>query len=231
MKRILFRFRYAPILFPLVFIIVFFGYLHPRFDLTVYTGNIKGEGTCTTYLSSLNQPFSYLYQADTYFGSELKTLKMQDLRYDVNEVSLYVYNIEEADILSYDITVFGLTVLHHNSEGDKILMRPAVNKAVSSTEKSIAHIVNENPQESYEIDFEKSIGIPLWVWIGYFTFLILITLFVSLAFDYLVKRLPILELPIIELSCVSMTMILGCLICGSLPYVNYTDFLLNLHQY
>lgn len=212
---------------PLTFILLFFGYLPPRFDVVIYTDNIKGEGTCASYLSSPNETFAYLYYADAYFGSQLKTLKMQDLRYDIDMVSLYLYDIEEADILSYDIGVFGYTVLHHNSEGDKRVLHPITKEAISSDEVPIAHIINENPQNSFEVNFTKSIGIPAWVWIVYFSFLILVAIILALGLTYLTQRKPKLMRPLLGISSLFATMVMGCLICGSLPYVNYTDFLLN----
>ena len=152
---------------PIVFAVLFFGYLKPSFDIVVYTGNISGEGSCSTYISSDSQPFAYLYKADAYFGSELKTLRIRDLRYDINTLTLSLYGIEEADILSYDISVFGWTVLHHNSEGDQTVFRPITLTAVESNEKSIGHIHNENPENVFTVSFVKSIGIPKWIWVCY----------------------------------------------------------------
>lgn len=212
---------------PLVFTLMFFGYFKPQFDLVIYTDNIKGEGTCSAYLSSTSQPFAYLYKADAYFGSELKTLRMQNLRYDVNAVRLSLYNVEEADILSYDVAVFGYTVMHHNSEGDHFVLKPMTLVATESNEASIGHILNENPESVFTVDFTKAIGIPTWVWIVYFVFLLLISDLLALGLGYLFERTPNLRLPLLGAASILAAMIMGCFFCGSLPYVDYVYFLLN----
>ena len=212
---------------PVIFTLLFFGYMQPEFDLIIYTDNIKGEGTCSAYLSSVSQPFAYLYKADAYFGSELKTLRMQDLRYDVNAVTLSLYGIEEADILSYDVAVFGYTVLHHNSEGDKMMLRPMVTEATESNEVSIGHILNENPENVFTADFTKAIGIPTWVWTAYFAFILLIAAVFAWGLVYMLDRLPKLRMPLLMAASILVTMIFGCYFCGSMPYVSYIYFLLN----
>ena len=212
---------------PIVFTLLFFGYLNPRFDVVFYTDNIKGEGTCSAYLGSSSQTFSYLYKADAYFGSELKTLHMKDLRYDTNRVTLYLYGVEEADILAYDIGVFGFAVLHHNSEGNYAVLRRITTEAIESNEKSIVHIINENPENSFSIDFEESIGIPAWVWTIYFAVLLLLIILLAEGLIILFIHMPSLRLLLLEVSAILAAMIMGCFICGSLPYVNYTYFLLN----
>ncbi len=224
MKNIILAFL---VMLPLVFSMLFFAYLPPKFDLIVYTGNIKGEGSCSAYLGSTSQPFAYLYKADACFGSELKTLRMQDLRYDVNSVTLSLFGIEEADILAYDIAVFGYTVLHHNSEGDRIVLRPMTTEATESHEASIGHIQNDNPEDSFNVNFTKSIGIPLWVWIVYFFILFLITAVLALSLAVLFERAAGLRLPLLGASAILAAIIMGCLFCGSLPYVDYKYFLLN----
>lgn len=215
------------VMLPLVFVLMFFGYLHPQFDVVIYTDNIKGEGSCSAYLSSPNETFSYLYKAGAYFGSELKTLHMQDLRYDTHKVVLYLYGVKEAEVLSYDIGVFGFVVLHHNCDGDQIVFHPITNKAVASTEQPIAHIINEDPENSLSLNIEKSIGIPVWVWIVYFVILFLIAAIFAFGLAFLFDRIPGLKLPLLGVSVLLVTMIMGCLICGSLPYVDYTYFILN----
>lgn len=221
------RFLAFMISLPLVFVLLFFGYLPPQFDVVVYTDNIKGEGSCSAYLSSTGQTFAYLYSANAYFGSELKTLRMKDLRFDINAVTLYLYGVEEADILSYDIGVFGLAVLHHNSEGDQTILRPLAEEAVSSSETPIAHIINEEHLESFEVNFVKAIGIPLWVWIVYFALILLLSFLMASGIALLFERAPGLRRPLIAASVLFVTMIMGSFFCGSLPYVDYTDFLLN----
>ena len=141
MKRFLSKLRFLPVVLPIVFTVMFFGYLPPKFDAIIYTDNIVGEGTCSTYLGSDDVSFAYLYEGNAYFGSELKTLRLPGIRYNCNEISLCAYGTEEADILSFDISVFGHIVTHLSSEGlTHPFQRDRVYEAVASTEEPILHM-------------------------------------------------------------------------------------------
>ena len=97
---------------PLTFVLVFFGFMPLHFDAVVYTDNIVGEGTCQSYLTDTTTPFSYLYKGEAYFGSELKTLRLYSLPYNVKNIGIMMYGVDEADIISYDISIFNRTVTH-----------------------------------------------------------------------------------------------------------------------
>lgn len=212
---------------PFVFAVLFFGYLPPTFDAIIYTDNIVGEGVCNAFLGSETEAFAYLYEADAYFGSELKTLRMRDLRYDVNEITLYLYDVEEADILSFDIAVFGFTVLHHNRDGDKLVFRPAVSEAVASDEEPLAHIVLEDPERGIAVNFIKSAKFPAWVWIFYAIVVAFFSAILGVGLAYLFNWAPSLRPPFLGASAVMTALLAGAFFCGSFPYVNYIDFLLN----
>ena len=211
---------------PLAFTIIFLGYLPPHFDAVIYVDNIVGEGTCSTYILNLNKTFAHLYTADAYFGSELKTLKLKDLQYNVDEVALFMYDVEEADILSFDISVFGRTVAHLNKDGVTHPFTVTTNAAISSQEEPLAHLVIE--KDDYTgMSFPGSTLIPGWVWAAYFGFILLVAAALAIGVYFLLERVPAIRLPLLTASAIMATMLLGCYLCDSLAYADYTDFLLN----
>ena len=219
--------RFMPLILPFVFAVLFFGLLPPRFDAVIYTDNIVGEGSCSTLISSDNESFAYLYQGNAYFGSELKTLKLKDLRYNIDEVSLYMFDVEEADILSFDISIFGITVTHLNSDGLSHPFTHTVSSAVTSSETPLAHIVFDDPEAGESLSLTGFDFIPVWFWIAYFTLIILVSALLSWVFSRLADRKPGIELPVTGAAAIMAALIAGAFFCGSLPYVDYTDFLLN----
>lgn len=228
MKSFIRKLKYLPIVLPIVFTVLFFGYLTPRFDAIIYTDNIVGEGTCTTYLSSLDESFAYLYKGDAYFGSELKTLRLTDLRYNVNEINLYVYGVEAADILSFDISVYGHIVTHLSADGlSHPFYRDRVYEAVASTERPIVHMSFEDPASGGTLELSGFDFIPLWVWVACFALILAVSLLLSLGFSFLADRFPAIRLLSLNAAAVMAALLLGAWFCGSFPYVNYTDFLLN----
>ena len=212
---------------PLVFVLMFLGFFPPKFDAVIYTDNIKGEGMCSAYLSSDQENFAYLYKGDAYFGSELKTLRLRDLHYDVNSVTLYIYGVEEADILSFDISIFNHTVTHISGDGLTHPFTKTVQEAVTSTEKPLVHAVLEDPDSGTSVSLTGFAFIPLWFWGVYFALAFLISLLLAIGLRYLTERFPVICLPLMSASAIMAALILGCFFCGSLPYVDYTDFLLN----
>ena len=206
---------------------LFFAYLPLRFDAIVYSNNIIGEGTCTSYLADDHTTFSYLYQGNSYFGSDLKTLRLTGLPYNVNTVGIYLYDIESVDIVSYDIAMFGRTVAHLNRDGLTHPYSKSVYEAVISNEEPLVHLALEEGQESISISFPGNGLIPKWIWFAYFTFVLAISIALAAVLVYVLIRAPRAKLPLLSASAVLATLLMGCFICGSLPYVNYTDLLLN----
>ena len=228
LKRIVKIIRFLPIILPVIFSVLFFEVLPPQFDAIIYTDNIVGEGTCNAYLSSEDVNFAYLYKGDAYFGSELKTLRLTDLRYNINEVNLNVYGIKEADILAFDISVFGYIVTHLNKEGvSHPFKRDKVNEAVISNEELIVHMAPEDPEVGASLSLSGFDFIPQWVWIAYFSFIILISMLISVSLSILADYHSGFIIPVLNAVSVLVALILGAFFCGSFPYVNYTDFLLN----
>ena len=228
MRKILANWLVAfAITLPLTFAVIFFGYLPLHFDAVIYVDNIVGEGTCSSYISNYNKSFAYLYAADAYFGSELKTLKLKDLQYNVDEATLFMFDIEEADILSFDISVFGRTVAHLNSEGVTHPYTATTSEAIDSDEEPLAHLVMREGEDHIGMSFPGNTLIPIWVWIAYYCFIILVAAILAFGVNFLIKRFPSIKLPSLSASTLMMTMILGCFLCDSLAYTDYTYFLLN----
>lgn len=226
--------RIKPILFsllvtiPLSFVVFFFGLLPPNFDVVIYTDNIVGEGYCSTYLTDSHKTFYYLYEANSYFGSELKTLRLPGLSYSVKDVFLLTYGVERADILSYDITMFGRVVSHLNKDGVTHPFTISRHSAVESNESALVHFeIPEGEEQLMTIGLQGSILIPAVVWIVYSLFLLLIAILLAVGLAVLLERAPQLKLPLLSAACLMLTMIMGCLLCDSLPYVDYTYFWLN----
>ena len=212
---------------PLSFVVLFFGLMPPRFDVVMYFDNIVGEGGCYSYLSDSNTFFSYLYQGEAYFGSELKTLRLTDLAFNVEQVELYLYDVEEADLLSYDIVMFGRVVTHLNIDGLTHPFSASRRTAYESNEGVMAHIVIPDETDLITVGFPGNTIIPIGVWIAYALFILLIALLLSVGLAVLIDRAPSVTLPLLSASCLMTAMIMGCYLCGSLPYVSYPFFLLN----
>ncbi|MBR3554957.1 MAG: LTA synthase family protein [Oscillospiraceae bacterium] len=212
---------------PFAFVLIFFGLLPPRYDAVVYTNNIVGEGSCSSYLTDTSKSFAYLYQGDAYFGEELKTLRLFRLPYNVESIRLYMYNIDEADIISFDISVFGRTVTHISKDGVTHPFTATPKTAVVSNEAPLVHLVNDEHEESLSMLFPGSSVIPAYIWFAYGFLILLAAGLLALLLSVVLERLPGIRLPLMSVSAILLTMIIGCFLCGGLPYVNYTYFLLN----
>ena len=227
MKRVIEKVTSFLIVFPFVFAVIFFGYFPPKFDVILYTDNIKGEGKCSTYLSSTDDSFAYLYEGTAYFGSELKTLKLPGIRYNVDAVTLFIYDVESADILSIDTSIFGITINHVNKDGLTHPFVKSVSSAVTSQEGVLQHVDLPDPSAGITFSVEGIDFIPGWLWVCYFAFIVIISALLAIGLDIITKKYPTIRIFLLGAASLLSSLLFGAYFCGSFPYVNYTDFLLN----
>jgi len=227
MQKYLRRVKYLICAFPIAFTLIFFGFLHPSFDAVIRTDHIIGEGTCSSTLAGEGERFSYLYEGDAYFGSELKTLRLRDLKYNVNAVNLTVQNIQEADIMSFDISVFGFVVTHLDGNGVSHKIHLDSNDITSYDSAPILHISLDEVGEAGTINFTGFRFIPRWIWVYYALIIGLLSALISLVLFIIDRKYPIALFHIANASTILMTLIMGAFFCGSFPYVNFVDFILN----
>ena len=227
MLKYLRKLKYIICAFPIAFSLIFFGYLHPSFDAVIRTDNIVGEGTCSSTLAGEGERFSYLYEGGAYFGSDLKTLRLRDLKYNVNAVNLTVQNIQEADIMSFDVSVFGFVVTHLDGNGVLHKIYRDSNEITTYTTKPILHISFDKVGEAGTVNFTGFRFIPRWIWGIYAVVIGVVSLVLSWVFSYIDRRYKDIFLHIFDASTIMIVLIMGAFFCGSFPYVNYIDFILN----
>lgn len=219
------RLRYLGITLPLVFVLLFFGYLPPKFDVVLYTENIQGEGICMT---SVCPPaaFSPFYETGFYFGSELRKATIVGYHYDVRDILLTVSDVTEADILGFDINMFGHTVRHYDLS-ELVPEGVYTDLEISPTPDGKGmHFTFFTPEEGATIDLAPPL-IPVWFWIAYWSLILLLSALLALGLGYLLELAPGFQLPALSGAAILVALLAGCFFCGSLSYVNYTDFLLN----
>lgn len=212
--------------FPIVFVVVFFGYLRLNFDIVLHTDNIKGEGICQSYVCP-TASYAAFYKIEFYFGSELKKATLQGFHSDVNSLELVTSDVSKFDITSVDSYIRGIHLIHLDPadilpEGEEV----EGSKALLKSEKGVLHVEVFDPDNGATVTINHAF-IPLWFWIIYFTAIVFFSLLLSLLLVWLFDRIPALKLPLLSVSCILVVLLAGCFFCGSLPYVSYKRFLLN----
>ena len=211
---------------PLVFVLIFFGYFPLQYEIVIYTDNIIGEGICQTYVCP-SAEFAPFYSTGFYMGSELKKATIRSYHYDVKEIKLVTSDVSEFEISSIDSYVHGIHLTHFDApdilpDGTSFESE----NVVLSSRDSVIHVDIADPDVGATISIEKNF-IPAWFWFVYFVAIILIAVLLALLLGYLLRRVPVLKLPLLQGTCIVVTGLVGCFICGSLPYVVYVNFLLN----
>ena len=219
------RIRFILITAPFVFIIVFFGYFPVKYDIVLYTDNIVGEGICETYLCP-QKSFAPFYQTACYFGSELKKATLQGYHYDVTDALLEISDVSEADIIGFDVNIFGHNVNHYDISE---LVDPGDYEDLiveSNSDGKSMHFAFSDPDVSTTIDIALPF-IPSWFWIIYFIFIVIIAVLLALLLCRIKDYLPHIYMPLLSAAGIMVALLAGCFFCDSMPYVNYTCFLLN----
>lgn len=217
--------KWLPVALVLVFTLMFFGYLRPEYDIVLYTDNIVGEGLCSTAFSAING-FAHYYQAGFYFGEELKRAQLKGYNFDASYIYLNISGVNEAEIEGFDLCVFGVKVAHYNQVG-RIPegQYDGINVSVSEDGQRV-HFDFENPDEGTTIALVSHFA-PWWFWALYFALVLLISVLIAMLFSIIAERMPVVRLPLYSAGAIMATILAGCFFCGSMPYVDYTDLLLN----
>lgn len=221
--------RLFPFMLPIVFMLLFFGYATPKFNVTLYTDNIEGEGLGFSYLAP-DSSFTYNYRVAFYFGSALKTVTIPDIHYDVKKLRIEISDVTSAEFYGFDVKTFGVNlgyydlrknfpVGHYGDEDD------GFDTSISEDGKRL-HIDFLNPSETSSIVLSMDF-LPVTFWIIYWVLMTLITFILSIGASFLWERFPVIRIHVVSAAGIIATMIMGCYICGSLPFVDYLDYLLN----
>lgn len=210
---------------PLVFILIFYGYLYPKFDLVFYTDSIVGDGIGTVTLCS-PQPFAPFYAVNFYFGSQLKTALIKGIHFDVRYLPMVISDIKEAELDSYDVLFHGIKIGHYEIE-DRLVPGEYDGVTVSLTDDNQrAHLVIKDPDIGTTIGFDTHFP-PSWFWIAYIGIIIFFSAILALLLCFITNRYPRISIPLINVAAIAVSLLAGSFFCGSFPYVDYTYFLLN----
>ena len=215
------------IAFPLVFIMVFFGYLPIRYDVVLQTDKIVGEGICQSYMCS-SGTYAGHYRVTFYFGSQLKKATIVGYHYDVDYIELVNSDVSEFEITGIDTYIKGIHLAHFDPtdilpEGEEV----TGTKAKLSSRNGILHV------DVFDPDLGSTIGIgqkfiPTWFWIAYFAGIFVLSLLFTFLLNCIFKRFPSLKFASMCLTCIGVSYLAGCYFCGSFPFVTYTKLLLNI---
>ena len=228
MKKIRFRWslKAFPIVLPLLFVLYFFGYLHPHYDIALYTDNIVGEGGVWVSQSA-PRAYDYYYSLYAPLNSEYKNLIVNDVHYDVEAFALNFNSVAEADLQCYEVRWLGILVAHNDF---KNIMQPGeygrFTLSPSQDGESI-HLVVADPENDFTLKVRINY-VPLWMWIAYWAVLLVLALALSAAFGAIFERVPSLHFPMASLAAITVVLLAGCFFCQSIPDVKYTSLLLNI---
>lgn len=215
----------VPTALVLSFVLLFFGYLRPEYDLVLHVDNVEGEGIVTATLCS-PQPFAPFYDAQSYFGSELKSLTVAGIHYDVQHLQLVISGVKSMEADSYDIYFHGLHVGHTEPEA-RFTQGAFPGMTLSLTEDGQrVHFDFDDPDAGTTV----SVGTHFptaWFWAAYAALVLLAAFVLYAALAAIADRFPAVRRPLMGATGVMLALLAGAFFCGSLPYVNYTDFLLN----
>lgn len=225
-KRVSNKFTALLISLPLVFVLLFFGYFPVRYDVVLHADNIDGEGICQTYVCPADG-FAAFYKLEFYFGSELKKATLGGFHYDVDTLMLVTSDVSSFDIVSIDTYVKGIHLAHFDAEdilapGEEIEGQ----QTKLASEDGVLHVKVSDPDIGSTVSISKSF-IPIWFWVAYFAVLILVAVLLAILLTVIFKRIPAICVPLFKIICIGVTLLAGCFFCGSLPYVDYVNFMLN----
>ncbi len=211
---------------PIVFVMLFLGYFPLHYDIILHTDNVVGEGICQSFVCP-TEGYAAFYETDFYFGSELKKATIKGYHYDVDEVTLIISDVDKFDITSIDSYYKGIHLAHFEPE-DLLQYGETIEgtTAVLTSSADGFHVDVKDSAVGTTIAINKPF-IPVEFWIAYFGVIFISIILMATLFAAILEHIPRLKLPLINVSCIVVTLLAGCFFCGSLPYVTYSNFVLN----
>ena len=155
-------------------------------------------------------------------------MRLRDLKYNVNTVNLTVQDIQAADIMSFDISFFGIIVTHLDSNGISHRLYLDSNEVISAySTKPIAHLSLGEGEEAGTINFTGFAFLPKWIWLFYGVVIFFLSLVLAFVLRYIDTKRKCIYLYIVNASTILVSLIMGAFFCRSFPYVSYIDLILN----
>ena len=212
---------------PLVFVMVFFGYLPIRYDIVLQTDNIVGEGICQSFMCP-SGTYIGKYSVTFYFGSQLKKATIVGYHYDVDSIQLVNSDVTEFEITGIDTYIKGIHLNHFDPtdilpDGEEVIGT----KAKLSSRDGVLHVDVFDPDQGSTIGIGQKF-VPTWFWIVYSAGIFVLSLLFSFLLNYIFRRLPSLKFSAMCLTCIGVSYLAGSYFCGSFPFVTYTKLLLNI---
>lgn len=209
----------------LSFVLLFFGYLRPEFDMVFHVDNIEGEGIAEAYVCP-PLTFSPFYKVGFYFGSELKKATVKGIHYDVKVLNITVSGASAAEFDSFDLIYKGFRLGHFEVE-NRFTPRDYGYMSISLSEDGDSvHFDFADPDQGTTISFNTHFA-PWWFWLCYAVIVLAVAVLLAFLFGYLAGHLPALSRFLDMAAAIALALLAGCFFCGSLPYLEYRYFLLN----
>ena len=225
-KNILRCAKTLPVVLPLLFVLFFFGYLSPCYDVTLHTENAVGKGNVWVSLSA-PRSYDYCYTLYAPLDTENKTVIVKGVHYDVDAFALNFSSISELDLLDYEVQWLGIVLKHIDF---KDILTPGeygrFTLSPTKTGESV-HLMVADPENDFTLKVKINFA-TTWMWTLYWILFIAIAVLLSVGLDFVLERFPALHFPLASLAGITSVLLAGCFFCNSIVDVEYTPILLNI---
>ncbi|WP_196804217.1 LTA synthase family protein [Butyrivibrio sp. FCS006] len=214
------------IVLPLFFILFFFGYFNPEYDIKLYIGNVVGDGEVRMNLSA---PRAYDYYYDLYapLNSKTETVIVDNVHYDVEAFAFIFSSVSEMDLLRYEVRWLGFLVAQIDFKNilppgdyERVIFSP-------SGDGQGVHALIKNPESDFTLKVRINY-VPLWMWAVYWISMIIVTILLSVGLGIVLDHVHVIYFPLASLSAITATILAGIFFCRSFADAEYISLLLNI---
>ena len=215
-----------PVVLPLLFVLFFFGYFNPSYDVILHTDNVVGDGGIRVGLSAPRN-YDYNYQLYAPLNVEHETAIVKGIHYDVEAFAINFSSISEIDLLDYEVRWLGILLKHIDFKD--ILTPGEYGRFTLSPSQGGegAHLVVADPENDFTLKVRINFVTP-WMWVVYWILFIAIAVLLSVGLGFVLERFPALHFPLASLAGITTVLLAGCFFCNSIADVEYTSILLNI---
>lgn len=211
---------------PLVISLIFIGYFKPRYDVDINFANTEGEGVIYADTCG-NSNIQLYYLAQVPLNDARKTIRIKRCLYDLKYVSIAFSGIEQTDIESITIRMFGIPIRNYSAA--EMMSTGEVSQGIKiHSDGTKLSVTFENPNEYNSLIFQGHKAIPSYVWMIYIAMLLLLSGLLAWLYNLLLLYFKQVDYLISIVSFSASTILLGAFMNNSLPYLTYDCYFLNV---
>lgn len=214
--------------FPIVFVLMFIGYLPVTFDIAI-NAKISHENGILQSSNRRNFAINQYHGIEWHLGNDTEniTLESSDYGFDINNLYFAsVGGIKEIKFYGFTTSVWGITTV--NTSGIDLGQHTYLNGGITPSLDGEDFVLTiDDPDVESMFMITGYTFIPFWFWVIYVIIVLVINTLATIILSFILKNFNAWRGEFLSISMSVTILLIGMIINHSLSYITYDYFFLN----